>query len=468
MRIFTKSTIIAIVLIAMACKPGMIAYDAKEQKRENYNELLTYSLPMSLLKIKVPVEKKELKKGLIDEISGKKRDSIVNYLYQNYGWEPTKEPKEIFGLGEKIQFLPETRPDPNKIYTVAYRTSKSVGQTASLKINKDGIISSGEFAQENKTFEYVTKGVELLATAAGAFYSLGVDDKQSLLERPSTDPKVNRMAKLIEEANDLAKARTDLIKGLASGVPTSEPTAYRIKLIDERIKEIKNEILGYHKTTTHWVSLLYEPKRDDVVLLELIESKGIRIPKVKSDDRLQGILNEAFGNKDTVKTLKIKATRLSNEPVVRATPKNKSLSAKEEVFLRYNIPAKYRLELLFDGKPLKSFADSEDKKGTDTYTMYFPQFGTVGVLPAKFKDMTAVFYEDTGALKEIKFTKAATSTATEIQASYAALDSIISLREKYLAYKESKKAKDEEPADEEVEETVIRLIIEDGDVPVEK
>lgn len=176
MKKTTFQLCIMAMLLFISCKAGLMVQDNSVEANEEYQDFISYYLPKTVLKIKIPVERSIYENGgLIEKVESENTnyaEEFRNFFYANYGWKPLEKNKDIFSIGEKIQFIPITLPDKNKNFTLSFTKSRAVAQSTGITLNKDGIITSGEFAQENKTFEYVTKGVELLASSAAAFYPL--------------------------------------------------------------------------------------------------------------------------------------------------------------------------------------------------------------------------------------------------------------------------------------------------------
>jgi len=458
---------VAMILVLSACSTSLTVTDGTTPSGSQ-KDYFGYYLPKTLLKIKVPIEEAEFKPGLVNHLSASKLKSVLKYLFVSYGWEPVKKDEDKYSIGEKIQFIPQTVPDTDKYFTLQYSGAKALANSMGLVLTRDGMISSGEFAQEDKTFEYVTKGVELLAHTASILMGLGNKSGEPAVvpfcSDAETDQYVLRICALIGELNNISATKADLIKNATNGVASNDPLKYRTELIDKRILKIKEEILGRYKKTIFNVSLIYEPgnDRETVALLKLSPSKGIVIPKMTNNDPARTALAGIIAtSEDGAKPL----TLLVEPAYTLKAPRTRFVDSKgfgREHFLVYNVPAKFKLTLVFDGKPLKSFQSEEDEKGTDIYEIYFPQRGMMAALPVDFKEMKVVFIEDLGSIKEIKSSKGAELTATQVSAGVAALDSVLTLRNKI---RESKK---EKPAAEETEETkeqVIRLIIEQPQTP---
>lgn len=161
-------------------------------------------------------------------------------------------------------------------------------------------------------------------------------------------------------------------------------------------------------------------------------------------------------SRDKGKLVEINAKLLSDK-----NQKDKSIKPDGETlnnYLFYNIPARYSIQIFYDNKPIKTKSKGSAKTSNESLIVFFPQLGEVSALPSKFKELSIVFYEDIGAIKEIKFSKKASADSDKVQMAYASADSLISLRQKYIESKEEDTEEEEES--EEADEQVIRLIIE--------
>lgn len=450
-----------LLFLFISCRSSLFVQDGTGVADGDTRYLVSYYLPKTILKIKIPVEKAERKTGLIDKLNSKEKKELLDKIYEKYGWEALKSQDEVYSIGEKIHLVPLAIPDKNKHFTITYSGKKALANSSGIILTKDGLISSGEFAQEDKTFEYVTKGVELLASSASLLMGLGTPDseRKPLFEGSDLSKEQKRISNLLEELDNLTAVKADLLKNQTSAVSTVDPLKYRLELIDKRLLEIKHEILGYDKKTIYNISLLYDPGKTGIItLLEVDGKSGIRIPKMAGKDPQQNLLKDILVDKET-KTFK--SLNLIVSPIYEIGQPRKKFESSAKAgkhFLVYNIPTKYTIQITFDGKALKSFASSDDPKGLEQYEVYFPQKGSMAALPYDFKDMKVVFFDDIGAIKELRSSKEAILTAANVSSSFAAVDSILSFRNKI---KESKK--EEEPATEEVKEQVIRLIIEKED-----
>ncbi len=449
----------------------IIVYPAHEEASHKYHELTNYYLPKTELKIKIPIVTTSYDSGLFhkieDEIS---RTQLTKMVKKKFGWDMVNTEKKSVDLGEKIQFVPTTVQDSSKYYTIAYKKRKTLAQTMNLTFNEQGIISSGEFAQKDQTFQYVTKGIELAATVAGKFFPLGVTETESF--RADTSIEFQRAKVLLKELDYLVTARVAIINQKSASV-SKDALSWHLEQIDKRTKLVKEELLGKEKKSTKWYSFLYVPDKNvkgQKTVLLVITDNGVETAPTEEDKFRTWQKNPPKGKK-----LEVVSTLLSSQKTEEATSFRTRTPGSSKIqqnnFLRYNMPAQYSLQLLKDGKPLKTFKDSEDKKGLDLYKVYFPQNGDVGILPNKYKEMSVIFYEDIGAIKELKFKKDAIGTSS-LDQSYAAIDSLFSLKEQIKAFKEAKKDTSEEESSEEEQETVIRIIFgekeedenSDGDV----
>lgn len=103
----------------------------------------------------------------------------------------------------------------------------------------------------------------------------------------------------------------------------------------------------------------------------------------------------------------------------------------QEECIYYIFTANYALALLGNRGQLKSYKKEEGRKSAESYTMYFSQFGEVGVIPDSFKESSVVYCKDAGALKEIKYSGEASRTKEAAESVCATADSLRALREAY-------------------------------------
>ncbi len=447
-----------VLFIGIACKTTMIAYDADQEIPDEvqYSEMISYYLPKSILKVRVPITVNTLKEGLIHKLPETEQSEILQLIQVNYGWTPVSV-KDKFSLGDRIIMEPITLPDPDRHYIIAYKNLKFYSQVLKLSFSKDGIISSGEFAQKDKTIDIVSKGVEMGANLASNLYPLlgtaksKFEDFQKEMgyDKPSVSIEAKRIIVLLDELNKLSQGKLDMLSNVEPNV-SKDALEYRVVSIENRMEEIKKAILGSVKKTTHWIAFEYVPTLPNAELMQIDPENGINVPLVDN----QGIDTQLTKDFDSNKSKSLKI--ISNQIISHAVEEAITQPKKEKGFLRYTIPPKYSIELEYDGKKLKSFKDLKDKDGSNSFSMYFPQLGPVGVLPADFNGAEFVFYEDIGAIKSIKYSNDPIEEA-EIEGTAAAIDSLI-------AYKAKKKAIDDaaddtdSTDDEEVEETVIRII----------
>ena len=446
-----------------------------EQLKKNHDIFGYYYLPKTVLKMRIPIEVNSRKKGVIDSISNPdNRKCFLNSLNTYFGWVDVVEPKEKFTLDKKIVLSPISRPDTTKRYAIAYKNSKSISQTLNVSLGKDGRIQSGEFAQKSEVFEIVKKSTEIVGTAVGSIMGLG-GESDGGISVDSFQCIPNERAKiLIEQVISLGDLRENLVRTYANSVNTTDVVKFHLKQVDDLLLNAKNEILGKISKKTHYITIMLDPTCDKTSkkpcgftskdLIKINPNKGVIVEEM---DYYSSLSNEIKVEKDhktkkgdTVNVLRLvveNRTVPKESEVLNATTTISEGKIKSDAFLYYNIPAQYNFSLVYKNKPISTFSSSEDKKGKDDYSVFFPQLGKVGFLPLNFKEASVVYYEDTGGLKSAKISKEASTTAENIDGYFQALDSI---NKTFKAIKEANK--EEPPAteeSEEVEEDVIRLII---------
>ncbi|MBS9462883.1 DUF4831 family protein [Flagellimonas sp. 389] len=453
-----------------SCAQSIVSIDSSKIDYEdipNYEILSYYSLPKTVLRIKVPVAKKKPKPGIAI-----KNSCALELVKTYFGWEPVKVPEEIFALDKKITISTLAVPDPKKRYALSYRKSKSLAQSLNLSFSKDGFIQSGEFAQESKVFDITKKSIEILGNAVGALSGLGSEAMGDIKTKDCTldSLKDERIKRLIKDAFKLYGIQYSLINKPTNSVNSTDIVKYHLKEVDKQLKTIKNVLMGYISKDIYYVTLDIDPKEDfkSIELLQLDPKKGLLAPAGnKAFNKLSSQISVA--NSSKTKKLELKAKKLINaqkidvrEPRTILVEGEQGKELNVDAFLYYNIPSKYELFLVYDGKPLSSYSSSEDKKGKDVYTAFFPQIGKVAYLPKDFKEANVVYYEDIGALKSVKFVKEPDVTAERVEGIYMALDSIRKVSKALKEKKKEENKEDVEEVEQEIMEQVIRLIIENG------
>jgi hypothetical protein len=425
---------------------------------ENYRVFGYYSLPKTALKIQIPITRLSFVSGIV-----KSSDSAcVNKVLRNeFGWEPVEAPKETFVIDQKILLQPVTLPDPNKTFAIAYAKSKALAKTINVSLSRDGLIQSGEFAQESKVFEIIRKGAELTGSAIGSIASLGKKGVEATTSCDNDSIKDQRVVHLIKNAKMLADARHGIVVD-PSGINNTDILKAHLAAIDKQLKLVKDQLTGALSKKVYNITLYVEPQNDfqEIVLLKLNPAKGV---VSDGSDKWSSLSPEiSTTERENFKVLKLKARKLAAigqatfGKQVNNAGDNPNTQLNTEAFLYYNLPAKYELTMLYGNEQIPTFASGDQKEGSGDYQVYFPQLGELAYLPVDFKESSITYYEDTGSLKSAKFVKAATVDAEKVQAAYEALDSI---RTALNALKESQTAQEAEVV-EQVEEQVIQLDVE--------
>lgn len=503
-----KTLYLLLTFFLVGCAKGIISIPTDNNQntslKNDYEIFTQYSLPKTELKIQVPVVINTLEEGILR--SGDNLDKCLQkILLENFEWKITEAPKEKFSIDKKIIFTPLTIPDPHKKFTLIYKKSRGIGQTMNLVISKDGIIQSGEFAQESKTFEIVTKSAQVAGSLVGAVAGLGVDKDMGFEKQCDiTTIKDKRAQRLISDLHSLLQARYALISTPPVNMNNTDVIKLQMADIDEKIKAIKGLLVGEVKKTIHNVTINIDPQvfQNNIGLFSLSPTEGITSIGNQADfDKLSTEIKAA--KPESVKDSKILQISLrslvtpeildwnnipentsarGNDKMSDAQALTKSIKSKEQqpgtsqqqksntsstdggdknylnTFLYYNVPAKYEITLNYGGKPIPIYGSKDQKEGNDDYQVYFPQLGKIAALPVDFKEASIVYYEDIGALKSAKFVKAVEDDVSRIQTGYEVLDSI---RNVFKAIKEDNTPDvEEDEVDEESEEQVIRLIIE--------
>jgi hypothetical protein len=459
-----KTLYLFVVLLFIGCTDKIISIRATQEEArafEKHKVFGYYSLPKTELKILLPISKDTLVKGMIKDTLS----CIGKYVYNNFGWLPEKEPDEKYAIDQKILLLPITLPDPDKRYAMLYNKSKALSQTMNITISRDGLIQSGEFAQESRAFEITKKAIELGGTLIGAAAGLG----SSPVEVKKCDLAAiqnKRAVQLIKDVEALIKARYTLISTSPINVNTTDIIKMQIGEIDDQLKSIKAILLGQIKKKIYNVPIYLDFKEEKLAIpLVRINPKAgvITNGKDKWKDLSMATKDSTSEKKLVLNLRKLLSPDVLSLPVSTATTpatggSPETSGNQTQAFLYYNVPAKYELTLTYNGKPIVSYSSKEQKEGSDDYQLYIPQFGRIAFLPADdFKEASVTYYEDLGALKSSKFTKEARADAEKTESLYKAIDS---LRTTIKAIKAKNQEEEEEPAEEKVEEQVIRLIIE--------
>lgn len=464
--------LLPLLLVLTACAESIISVESSivnESILNDYEIYAYYSLPKTVLEIKIPIAINTLEEGLISK--EKENARIYELIEYRYGWKPVETPKQTFSIDKKITFGAITLPDPEKRYAIAYKKAETISQTLNASFTKDGLIQSGEFAQENKAFDVAVKTMEILGPVLSAVLPLsGITNRGEKLSDPySIDVAENpRITKQLFEADELLKVRNTWISNPLNSVNNPDMVKFYLNEIDKQLLVIKNELLGTVSKKIHYVTIHVDPPEDfeEIKLLEIDPDNGIvRTKSVESANLSDDITTEKKSKKSM--TINLLARKLIEPGIIRDPETFISVSEKgnpvlnTNVFMYYNIPAKYELKLVVNDSPLKSYSGQLDKEGSDEYQIYFPQLGKVAYLPKEFKEASFTYYEDTGGLKSTKISKSADVDADRINSMYAAIDSV------YKSIQEIKEEnrKDQEEGDEsvteEVNEQVIRIIFQE-------
>ena len=448
----------------IGCSGKIISIHATDEEKKEYDSHKIfghYSLPKTELKIQIPVVESVLQEGILrDTVS-----CLGKYVFHKFGWQPEKTPDEKYKVGDKIIFTPLTLPDPNKRYGILYNKAKALSQSMNITISKDGLIQSGEFAQESRAFEITKKAIELGGTLIGAIGGLGSGIGQYTPPCTIADLGNKRAVELVRDVEQLLTARYTLISQPPVNMNNTDMIKFQIAEIDNQLKKIKATLVGEVKDRIFNVTIIIDPKTEptkEIVILKINPAKGI----ISNGDDQWKSISTAQTDSTQKETLNLSFRKLVAATIINAPPKTQQNSSDNSstektvtnAFLYYNVPEKYELTLSYQKKPLPSFTAKDQKEGADDYQVYFPQLGKVAFLPADdFKEASVTYYEDIGAIKSAKLAKGAQADAEKVESFYKSVDS---LRTTINAIRDSKEVKNEEPTEEKVEEQVIRLIIE--------
>jgi hypothetical protein len=457
-------------LIISGCAESIISVRSSmvnDDILDDYDIYTYYSLPRTELKIKIPIAQYSIEKGILSyEEEG---SQLIKLLEYRYGWKPVEPPEYKYAVDQNITFEAVTLPDPEKRYAIAYKNSKMISATLNATLTRDGLIQSGEFAQESKAFEVAVKAMEIFGPVISAAASLGgVEDVNKEFSTVlDIDSLSGRIKRLLQNAEELYAYRSQLISKPTNSVNNVEIIKYHLGEIDKQLIAIKNELLGSVSKTIHYVTIVFDPEKhfEELDLLEIDPQNGIlrknnlELIKLSEDLTTDKALNETISLKLLAKKIIepgiIEDEGTSIEVINDGDKTTRTLNTK--VFMYYNIPAKYELKLMANNKPLKSYTGRTDKNGSDEYQIYFPQLGKVAFLNKDFKEANIIYYEDIGALKSAKISKSAEVDAEKVESMYSALDSM------YSTIQEIRKKDDTDQGDasvtEEVNEQVIRLFI---------
>lgn len=224
--------------------------------------------------------------------------------------------------------------------------------------------------------------------------------------------------------------------------------------IDSQITKIKNELMGNVKKKIHYLTFYLDitKEADTVKLFSLNPKSGIfsiddnfDLSQVSPD--LRSSIYNKKENKDFI--LNLKKLSVQNPVKIEAT----NVTELPNSFLHYNIPAKFEISIKFDNKKLSTFGSKDQKEGADDFQIFLPQLGTVGVLPTDFKEANIVYFEDTGGIKSIKYSKASEIDAEKLGTLYNSLDSL------KRSLKKGNDEKSNNPSEDVIVESTIPIVI---------
>ena len=468
---YAKNLLLSLFIFLLSgCAESIISVKPDSlDKIKDYNVINYYSLPKTELGIRIAVTQKIVNPGLLHKLDNK---DVDQFFYKNYGWKKrTVDKTGSYQLEEKIIFRPITLSDPNKSFAIAYKKSKGIGQNFNITISKDGLIQSGEFAQESKVFEITKKSLELVGTFLGSALQLNPTSspedntlKDILPENTSISERIKCLEKEIKE---LSNIRQTLLSTPVINVNTTVPIKFHLKEIDKRLTAIHSELCGPIDKKLHYFNFFIDPKKDfkEQLLLKISPTKIQYYDETCSWHLYPELISNTTNKPSTEKELKIVARRLDTPKGIRTATtaitqnENGQLQLNTNAFLYYNIPTKYELQLHYGGKLVPAFTSKDQKKGTDYYQIYFPQLGEVAFLPKDFSEANITYYEDTGALKNTTYKKEAEIDGTKVEQLYAAIDSV--RKAVKIATSPKDTSEEEENTPEAAAEQVIRLIIQE-------
>lgn len=462
-----KKILLFVIIIFSSCAESIISVKPTQQItldkiKKNYDIFGYYYLPKTVLKLRVPIVKNNYAQSKFI-----KDKCLESFLKTNFGWEYLKKPTDIFTLGKKIIISTEHVPDPEKRYAIAYKNSKTISQTLNLSLSKEGLIQSGEFAQESKVYEVSKKSLEILGSVIGAVGGLGVSNIDN--DNSFSCIKSERAKVLIKKVIELQKAKYNRLNEYPVGANTAATGKFIFEQIDKELAIVKKELLGSIEKKVHYVTIEIEPKVKFTSKNLFVLNPNLGVVKDSKTNLFTSLPDQISKQGKPIKQGKPNGKLLKLVVLDDISPQNSSVLSTQatekegvissEAFLFYNVPAIYKLQLQYDNKVLSSYGSDKDKNGSNTYSVFFPQLGKVTYLPKDFKESNVVYYEDIGGLKSVKLTKEASVNAERLEGLYSSIDSI---RKTFKSIKENNAPKEEVEETEEVEEQVIRLIIENS------
>lgn len=148
---------------------------AKSTKAPKMNGVF-YALPQTVLKLDVPITRKDLEPGKYAEFAG--------FFFPG---EEAVEKKDIkFSIG-KPAFDSRGEPDPDEIYLVNIQGGIFETKTLMMEYTPEGVLSKAQAESKDETLEFVTSGIKTATSIFSSFLIPGgqLDANDSAGSRPA-------------------------------------------------------------------------------------------------------------------------------------------------------------------------------------------------------------------------------------------------------------------------------------------
>ena len=350
-----------------------------------------YILPQSALSFDLPI--------ILDQLILSRKyksypDSVLIYYQQHYGLdvskykslEKSKVIKSISLAEDSIKISMQPVPDPSKVVYISSKSNWNKKQTIAFEYGVDGMISTGQSSREDITYDIAVKSLSAIATVASAVAKSRYDNV------PDDIPDSFKMERL-----DMIISK---IEKLNSMPPHAFETYKALMLMQEKLFKEEFERIFYSEKRKYIVNkIVYVPNK------ALANSSSI-----------------PFFVLDTLKLL-IFNKDLESDLFGKNLQFHSFDSLTNKSYILSFVPAKPIVSTLFNARPIestnfaynlpqKTIVNVYNQKKSSIFcgVLSMAQFGIVGAIESKRKNLSFTLDPITGELRKIGISKNNSST----------------------------------------------------------
>lgn len=268
------------------------------QPRSKMNGVM-FALPRTVVKVDVPVLRERLSPGQFYALSpfffpGER--FIKAAPLPTPIPAPSDDAGVVFSLDEP-KFGVRGKPDPEETFMVSIRGGRFETKTLLLDVTEDGIIAKAEAESKDETIDFVTQGLQSVATIAAPLLPFGADDVDLLADINRAILRNPKLAERVSDKNqrlNKEEAKKLLEDAFFEQLTPREKLIY-LSLPDEYKEFLRNEIrfdylLQLSETEREFFWGLSKAQRD--YFRALTPEQKAELPRAKvAYNKVQGFIN---------------------------------------------------------------------------------------------------------------------------------------------------------------------------------